>query len=1216
MKKKLLTMLFVVVLVLAVMSIAFVGCKKDKPEITLSGITVSYSGSENLDFGTQLDKANLAVKAIMSDNSEVNVDVSAFEISGFNPSQLGEQTVTVSYQGKSATFKVTVIKTLQSISASYKGEQLFIGDELDNADIEVKAHYSDNSEEDVESFEVSGFSSEEAGNKELTISALGKEYKLSINVLANSVESLEASYKGDDLFVGDELDKADIELKANYADGSDEIVNDFELSGYNAEIAGEQSLIISFGGKSTELKINVKAIQLESINVSLADSEFSVREGGEISLDDLAITALFNNGSERDLDENDYDDIDLEYDFEEFGEKEVIVSFGGKSASLIVNVKGSVESLSVTYVGGSKSVGSFLLPSDLQVIASYNDGSEDEQLSEGDYTVSGFNSDEAGICTITVSFACGNNVATETASIEITAPDPNAYTLHDYMGAAPTNFNPHTWETNADNVISSYAEMAFVDVTIADDGVNFEWVLEMAEDIIDVTELYNGQSLGGKAIVPEGVTEGQVYRIKLNKLAQWEDGTPINADTYVESMKRLLDPKMQNYRANTYYNGDTALKNAAPYFNAGAPIYAPIAQVEGGKLTGYLPLDGKTLAFSWNKVVPFFGSNSPADYYDAGYTSYFKDANGVDLYRKWAGAHNAYGVVPITAENQAEIFADLVTISGNFGDPNPEAYNEWIFYLTGYGDSYDWENVGLKKVDDYTIDYILENATSQFYFYTGMTSNWLVYTELYDSLKSQAGDLFTTTYGTSVATYKSYGPYKLDTFQKDRQLTFVKNPNWYGWNDGKHEGQFQTTNIVIDVIANEATIENLFLAGQLDSLGLNSTQLSQYRTSDYLLKTDQTYTFRFVFATDKSALAGLEDIYNAGSSNPTNLKILSYKDFRKALSLSIDRAALTAQATGGYKPAYSLFNSLYYYDIEHNTESIYRNTDVAMQTVCDLYNVQWGAGTDYPTLKAAYDSITGLDVAQAKALFTSAYNAAKEAGDYTDGQAIVIHCMCSAADTLSEDDTAQERLLTRFVATATEGTPLEGKISFVFQCGSSTRYDDVAAGKIEMIRGAWGGAAFYPFSTIRVYTNPTYMGGLNKIHESCGWNPSTEKLKLVYDFDGDGEAEEVEMTLEHWSDSINGGIKEDDGSYVVPSYDDPEAKLFILSKLEKAVLESYQCIPWSAETSCSLFSQKIHYATLNYNIMYGYGGIRLMTYNYNDAEWAAYVKAQGGTLTY
>jgi len=1228
--KKLLTVLFVVVVVLAVASMVFVGCGKDK--VVLSNISVSYNG-ENLDFGTQLNLSDLQVKAIFSDNSEQVLNASDFVISGFNPEQLGVQHVTVNYQGFTATFDVEIIKTLQSISAEYTGDQLYVGQDIDKNDVEVKAHYSDSSEEVVSAndFEISGFDSALAGEQTVSVAAFGKSASFTVDVKAVEIDHLTAEIaEGSIFYENGGISYSDFVVTAYYNDGHNESIPRFNLAGYDLETPGEQTWTVSFGGATADVVVEVVAMALDHISAEYIGGVLFEGDDDLLSIEDFKITAFFNNGDVAILEEEDLEDAELgEFDLSEFGDKKVPVSFAfrgeTKSCEADVHVKGSVESITARYVGGYKYVGSFLFGSDIEVKATYNDGTEDELVEyvetkledgtyQGNYSFRGFSSDEAGEKTVTVTYAAGNGSANTTFVVEVREPDPNSYTLHDYMGSSPTNFNPHTWETNADNVISGYAEMAFVDVTIAEDGVNFEWVLEMAESITDVTADYmvldndgNAQKLGGKVIVPEGVTSGQVYRIALNQAAKWEDGTPINADSYIESMKRLLEPKMQNYRANTYYNGDTAIKNAKPYFNAGAPLYDFICQ--NGE---YLPLDGKTLVFSFQKAVPFFGSNSAKDYYEAGYTSYFKDAKGVDLYKKWIGKHNPYGVVNITEENIDEILADLTTLSQNFGDPNPTAYNEWLFYLTGYGDSYDWENVGLLKIDEYTIDYVLEDATTQFYFYTGMTSNWLVYTDLYDELTDKSGDLWTCTYGTSTASYKSYGPYKLDTFQKDKQFTFSKNPNWYGWEDGEHDGQFQTTNIIIDILANDATVENMFLAGQLDSLGLNSTQLAQYRTSANLLKTDQTYTFRFIFATSLASLSGLEEKYGGND----NLKILNYKDFRKAMSLAINRTEFAAQATGGYKPAYSLFSSLYYYNIENDTESIYRNTDVAMQAICDLYGVQYGTGTDYATLKEAYASITGQDVDQAKALFTAAYEAAKEDGNYTDGQNIVIHCMCSAANELSEDDTAQERLLNAYMAAATEGTPLEGKISFVFQCGSQKRYDEVAAGEVEMIRGAWGGAAFYPFSTIRVYTNPTYQNGLAKIHESNGWNPSTEMLTLVYDFDGDGTEDEVTLSLENWSNTINGGVKNDDGSYDVPSYDDPAAKLFILSKLEKAVLESYQCIPWASQTACSLFSHKISYATLNYNIMYGYGGIRLMTYNYNDAAWAAYVKEQGGALNY
>jgi oligopeptide transport system substrate-binding protein len=142
------------------------------------------------------------------------------------------------------------------------------------------------------------------------------------------------------------------------------------------------------------------------------------------------------------------------------------------------------------------------------------------------------------------------------------------------------------------------------------------------------------------------------------------------------------------------------------------------------------------------------------------------------------------------------------------------------------------------------------------------------------------------------------------------------------------------------------------------------------------------------------------------------------------------------------------------------------------------------------------------------------------------------------------------------------------------------------------------------------------MGGLNRIHESCGWNPTEETLTLTVNTDGDGTSESVEHTLQDWAKRINGGIRDENGTTVSAPITAPDARLTVLAALENAVLSSYQCIPFADETVCSLYSQKIQYATLSYNVMYGYGGIRLMTYNYDDAAWESFVAEQGGILNY
>ena len=763
------------------------------------------------------------------------------------------------------------------------------------------------------------------------------------------------------------------------------------------------------------------------------------------------------------------------------------------------------------------------------------------------------------------------------------AAEEPEYTYHLSMAASPINWNPHAWEMSNESDLMAFIEMPLVDVSIAEDGVNFEWVFEGATDLEDVTATYADRE---KWLTPDKdgnlPTEKLIYKISLNPDAKWADGTPINADTYIYSMQQMLDPAMKNYRANSYFEGDTAIKNAKLYYNndkAGQPMYGPANENEADKY--YLNL---------SESCVFFGGPAK-DYHDnAGYQPYFCDANGVDLYAKYPEAE----YVEVTDE----VIADLTTMSQTFGDNNPEAWKEWCFAIVGTYAETAWEDVGLIKADDYTLIYVNETPVSAFYMKSMMTSNWIVYQDLYEAGKEKKEDLVATNYGTSAETYMSAGPYKLATFEEDKQFILERNENWYGWTDGKHVGQYQATKIVYDIIPEHATALMAFEKGDLDSVALTADDLINYKMSDYLLKTDLTYTFRFIFATDLDKLTALEQEANDGS----NKKVLYYDDFRKAISLAMNRAEFCADCTTGYKPAYYLLNSLYYYDIENNTESQYRNTKAGRDAVLRLYGVEYGEGKEFADDEAAYDSVNGYDVEQARALFQKVYEQAIADGNYTAGQKVHIRCEAKAS-AIAAEDTRQQEYLNDYVAKATVGTGFEGLVDFEFLGNIATRYDDVALGKIEMIRGAWGGAAFYPFSTIRVYCEPDYMGGMESIHESCGWDPTVETITIPLN------GEDRTDTIQNWAKSIQPA-----GEFGGDEY--AETRLYILSYIETAILGSYQCIPFGCETECTLFSKKVQFATEDYNIMYGYGGIRLMKFNYNDAEWAEFVASQNGTIDY
>ena len=102
------------------------------------------------------------------------------------------------------------------------------------------------------------------------------------------------------------------------------------------------------------------------------------------------------------------------------------------------------------------------------------------------------------------------------------------------------------------------------------------------------------------------------------------------------------------------------------------------------------------------------------------------------------------------------------------------------------------------------------------------------------------------------------------------------------------------------------------------------------------------------------------------------------------------------------------------------------------------------------------------------------------------------------------------------------------------------------------------------------------------------------------------------MTWQEWSNSLISG-----GRYADEEKDpDFKIRLGILAQLEGEYLKLYYCIPMCASAVPEILSFKNSYYADEYNIMYGFGGLMLTKFNYNDAEWAEFVASQGGELHY
>ncbi len=808
--------------------------------------------------------------------------------------------------------------------------------------------------------------------------------------------------------------------------------------------------------------------------------------------------------------------------------------------------------------------------------------------------------------------ACGNTTPETTAPngstpVETTpvAGDAASYTYKSYMTALGTNWNPHAWEMSNESTILSYLEtpLAFMTIENSEDGV-YQWVYDAATYVKDVTAENKGDLTKYAVTLPEGQTaetteSGYVFEIGLNPDMAWENGTPINADTYIYSMKALLDPAMKNYRANLYYDGESAVAGGKAYYNAGSTAFVEDATALDAQVAGdqYTAANGDKLYFALKTALSWLNGDTLETYV----TAYGADYFDVAAYESLAALADEAGNVPVNAESIPLMTAVISVPAWGEGAGYECNYVVAEHYYPECG--YD-ETVGCYKVDDYTIRYVTQAAIDINYFLVSCSSNWLVYEELYEAGKDTTGALVTTNYNTSAETTMSYGPYRIESLQEGKQLVYVKNENWYGYEeqadgslkamspwmiDGESRERYQTNRIVIDVMDDDAA-KQAFLKGELSEWTPSADDTLAYATSERLYKVEETYTQSFFFNTDVEALKTMD-----ASKGNTNSVVLSNINFRKAFSLAVDRDELVG-ATSGYKPAYAIMNNLYFYDVYNDPNSSYRNSDPAMQAICNLYGVEYGEGKAYATLKDAYQSINGYNLTEAKALMATACTELVEAGLYVAGDPIVIR-IGWAKGALDSAANQQLALVNKYINAAAEGSGF-GTITFEAVGNIENRYDAVPQGEYAIGYGAWGGAAFYPFRNFQVYCD-TEQYSINEL--GC-WDPSTENLTLTVN------GEEVTMTWQDWSRALIGT-----GPYAGESN---ELKLDITAQMEELYLKKYYRIPLMSTTACFMVSYQLDYYTENYNIMYGFGGLELMTYNYTDAEWADFIAESNGAISY
>ena len=794
------------------------------------------------------------------------------------------------------------------------------------------------------------------------------------------------------------------------------------------------------------------------------------------------------------------------------------------------------------------------------------------------------------------------------------------FTYNDAVGVVSSNWNPHTYQTTDESYPIEYITSGLYSFLFNDevdgDGrepyTGYKIIPEMAESMpIDVTERI--KETNPEYNIPRSATSGYAYTIDLNKSAVWENGTPINAETYVYSMRQLLDPALQNYRAADYYSGNLCIAGAEFYANQGqSKTLTAMAAMKNDKISDLDQFLEKykdtTVLINWK--ASFSKTYDP----ESGLWSDKVEDKTVKTNIKIKDMQELFRTVLVDELGKSEDEAVRAFLS--------ETYIEW-----SYPSEVSFDTVGIFKSGEHQITLVFGKALAGFQLLYSLTRNWIVYEPYYEAAKKQIGDTgaYASSYNTDLGSTMSYGPYKMTSYDIGKSMRFEKNDTWYGYTDGKHiyrdpsDGKiyqmYQTTVIDTQYVKEAATRKLMFLKGELMTYSLGADDFSEYRDSQFCYVTPSETVFFFIFNGHMKAIKEREAAEDFDTAH-RDIETITLESFRRAVALTYDKDALSSELSPSRSGGYGLIGNSYIYDPESG--ATYRNTEQAKRALCDFYSVD---PSKFQNLDDAVDSITGYDPKGAREFYKKAFLEALELGYITDsdGDGIsdqtveIVYSVSESTEFIKKTIS----YLNKKINEVTASTPFENKIKFIESAplGAPGWSNNLKSGLTDTVLGGWSGSALDPYGVTDLYVNPSYQ------YDAQWFDSSEFKMEIELNTAPIGatpKIERVSMDLRSWSDALNGDtVRIGEREYCFgDGVSDTETRLEILARIESTILQTYNYIPMLQDASVWLLSKKAYYVVEDYNPFVERGGIRYLKYNYDDAAWSAFVSSLGGEVKY
>ena len=365
-----------------------------------------------------------------------------------------------------------------------------------------------------------------------------------------------------------------------------------------------------------------------------------------------------------------------------------------------------------------------------------------------------------------------------------------------------------------------------------------------------------------------------------------------------------------------------------------------------------------------------------------------------------------------------------------------------------------------------------------------------------------------------------------------------------------------------------------------DYYDLEGHDYSEYKDLDNIHYDEGLAVYSFVFNLDEAKLKELEEITKPNElKNQVIKRVLCIKEFRQALSFSIDRSAYCKAQDTPTLPINSIFTSAYIMDKENGL-------------MCKPLRVD-----NY-----------GYNLGEAKRLFDEAFDKAVSLGFINDTEnfEVPIKLMDGRAESSFKAQRDYD-LLVGFFENGIKGTKFEGHVYF-YLSEPLVMYPSwhFKNGNVDILYNVgWTSNDMNPYALLDAYFNPEYMYDyyFDTKSEYIGYTLGDEKYKsTLYDL-----AVTLFKGKEIKAFKVVNGIMSSE--YELISLEDKRiSKYKILSFLESYILDILHIVPLYCDAHPYYSSPNVLYPITS-NVYNMNNNIKYITYMYNDEEWINYINS-------